>query len=274
MANIPPVILVLDVNALSTATPREWLEFSRVGSCVVPQVVYEEMKFLFDRSPDPDLERIARAFNHFYATSGWQISDDHAHHPILKSTTNQSLTKRSRVSLSVGRCAYAQSQSHPASLVVLVSSDRSILQRIYDVQATNLCAITGQALLQWCRTGQRPIAVSQKLQRLRIASGVNATSAVHSAHSPLPSSTLSHIPSSTRLTPSSITHRKPTARRASNVGTALPQVASIIFSLATLAAAAWLIWFIFRDGFDFNNLNNSSNLAPTLSIKQPIQSPK
>ncbi|NJN86731.1 MAG: hypothetical protein HC881_10970 [Leptolyngbyaceae cyanobacterium SL_7_1] len=73
MATIPPVILVLDVNALSTATPREWLEFSRVGGCVVPQVVYEEMKFLFDRSPDPDLERIARAFNHFYATSDGKL---------------------------------------------------------------------------------------------------------------------------------------------------------------------------------------------------------
>ncbi|NJN86732.1 MAG: hypothetical protein HC881_10975 [Leptolyngbyaceae cyanobacterium SL_7_1] len=61
------------------------------------------------------------------------------------------MTKRSRVSLAVGRCAYAQSLAHPTSLVVLVSSDRTMLQRIYDIQATNLCAITGQALLQWCR---------------------------------------------------------------------------------------------------------------------------
>jgi hypothetical protein len=282
MATVPPVILVLDVNALSTATPREWLEFSRVGGCVVPQVVYEEMKFLFDRSPDPDLERIARAFNHFYATSGWQISDEHAHHPLLKSTSNQSLTKRSRVSLAVGRCAYAQSLTHPTSLVVLVSSDRTMLQRIYDVQATNLCAITGQALLQWCRTGQRPIAVSQKLQRLRVVSGVGGVSgvgasALNPTHSNLAhsTSTLSHIPSSARLTPSAITPKKPAVRHSSLTSTGLPQLISIVFSLATLAAAAWLVWFIIRQGFEFNNLNNSSGLIePALHSEHPISSLK
>jgi hypothetical protein len=167
---IPPVLLVLDVSALSAASPREWLEFSRVGAGYIPQAVYEEMRLLFDRSPDPDLERLSRAFNRFYPTSGWQTTDEHAHHSLLKANTGHAMTKRERVSLAVARCAYGLSQSNPASLVVLVSSDRALLQRLYDIKAINLCGITGAALLQWSRSGQRPIAVSQKLQQMRTQS--------------------------------------------------------------------------------------------------------
>ncbi|NJN86733.1 MAG: hypothetical protein HC881_10980 [Leptolyngbyaceae cyanobacterium SL_7_1] len=128
-------------------------------------------------------------------------------------------------------------------------------------------------------TGQRPVAVSQKLQRLRVVSGVNTSSISHAASSKVAhsTSTLSHIPSSARLTPSSISHKKPAVRRTSSVSTALPQVVSIVFSLATLAAAAWLVWFIVRQGFELNNLNNSSDsIEPSLyseyslsSLKQP-----
>lgn len=253
MAMIPPVVLVLDVNVLSTATPREWLEFSRVGNCIVPQAVYEEMKFLFDRSPDPDLERIAKAFNRFYATSGWQVSDAHAHHPVLKTVNNQSLTKRSRVSLAVGRCSYGLSQTFPTSLVVLVSSDRSMLQHIYDIQSTNLCAITGQALLQWCRTGQRPIAVSQKLQRLRSSTGTG-----------LPTGMTTMIQTST-TTPSRVTAARPqsAARDVSNLNDLLSQITSLVLALAALLFAGWLIWKLVNDAGLKEQWQPSGGPAPT-----------
>jgi hypothetical protein len=182
MTALPPVSLVFDISALSATSPREWLEFSRVGTSYVPQVVYEEMKFLFDRSPDPDLERVARAFTRFYATSGWQITDETGHHPALKVASGQAMTKRGRVSLAVARCAYGLAQNHPSNLVVLVSSDRALLQRLYDIQSSNLCGITGAALLQWCRSGQRPIAVSQKLQQMR-AGGKPAVATATAARS-------------------------------------------------------------------------------------------
>ncbi|HEY9644897.1 MAG TPA: PIN domain-containing protein [Chroococcidiopsis sp.] len=252
MATIPPVILVLDVNALSTATPREWLEFSRVGSCIVPQAVYEEMKFLFDRSPDPDLERIAKAFNRFYSTSGWQVSDAHAHHPVLKTVNNQSLTKRSRVSLAVGRCAYGLSQTFPSSLVVLVSSDRSMLQRIYDIQSTNLCAITGQALLQWCRTGQRPIAVSQKLQRLRSTGGSGMTTGINTTIQ-------------TTTTPSRITtsRSRSAVRDTSELKDLLSQITSLVLALAALMFAGWLLWRLVNDAGLREQWRPSNSPAPT-----------
>lgn len=171
MSAIPRVLLVLDISALSTATPKEWLEFSRIGTGYLPQVIYEEMKFLFDRSPDPDLERISRAFTRFYPTSGWQITDETASHAALKVASGQAMTKRSRVSLAVARCAYGLALNNPSSLIVLVTADRSLLQRVYDIQVNNLCGVTGPALLQWSRSGQRPIAVSQKLQQMRVPGG-------------------------------------------------------------------------------------------------------
>jgi hypothetical protein len=168
MTATPPVLLVLDVSALSATTPREWLEFSRVGVGHVPQLVYEEMRFLFDRSPDPDLERVSRAFTRFYPTSGWQITDESAHHPALKVVGGQAMTKRARVSQAVARCAYGLALNHPASLVVLVTADRSLLQRLFEIQVSNLCGVTGPTLMQWSRSGQRPIIVSQKLQQMRV----------------------------------------------------------------------------------------------------------
>jgi hypothetical protein len=262
MAAIPPVLLVLDIGALSAATPREWLEFSRVGGCVVPQVVYEEMKFLFDRSPDPDLERIARAFNRFHATSGWQISDANSHHAVLKSGAGQALTRRSRISLAVGRCAYALSLEHPVTLVVLVSSDRSMLQRIYDIQANNLCAITGPSLLQWCRTGQRPIAVSQKLQRLRVATGAQTNSGIVGQYQATSPSRITTTPSritgsATRLTSPA---RKPTIHADSSIPAWVPQLFSLLSSLAALVVAGILIFYIIRSA-SFQEVWNQSNPA-------------
>lgn len=257
MAMIPPVILVMDINALSAATPREWLEFSRVGSCIVPQVVYEEMKLLFDRSPDPDLERIAKAFNRFYPSSGWKISEATAHHALLKASSNQGLTKRARVSLAVGRCAYALSLSFPSSLVVLVSSDRAMLQRIYDIQASNFCAITGQSLLQWCRTGQRPIAVTQKLQILKASGNVGSASGFATSGFYQPAT---NIPKTTRIqdrtaVPSRITSTRsaPSGQRsksrsqirpATPMDDVWPQVISFAIAFIALAVAGYLIWLL------------------------------
>ncbi|WNZ24745.1 hypothetical protein HJG54_19120 [Leptolyngbya sp. NK1-12] len=269
MVAVPPVMLVFDISALSAATPSEWREFSRVGSCYVPQVVYEEMKLKFDRSPDPDLERIAKAFNRFYATSGWRITDVSGHHAALKVGSGQALTRRSRVSLAVGRCAYGLAENTPGSLVVLVTKDRPLLQRLYEIPAVNLCGITVDNLLQWSRTGQRPIAVSQKLQQFRAAHGIQpvgttGTSQTYQRTSP------------TRLT------AKPTSSKTktSNISTPdwLPDVVSLLLATAGLAVAGYLIWLVFRNGtiqqFFENPTGQSSNPAPNqVSAQAASQSP-
>lgn len=167
MTSLAPVRLILDISTLSATTTREWLGFTRVGDCYIPHVVYEEIRFLYERSPDPDLERVSREFNRFYASSGWKISEINGHHPLLKSATGRALTKRARVALAVARCAYGEAQKNSKQLVVLVTSDRAILQRVYDIQLPNLAGIPSSALLNWSRSGKRPVAVTQKLQELR-----------------------------------------------------------------------------------------------------------
>ncbi len=238
MAAVPPVILVLDISALSAATPSEWREFSRAGSCYVPQVVYEEMKLKFDRSPDPDLERIAKAFNRFYATSGWRITDVSGHHASLKVGAGQALTQRSRVSVAVGRCAYGLSEQNPGSMVVLVTKDRGLLQRLYEIPAVNLCGITIENLLQWSRTGQRPIPVSQKLQQFRATHGIIQ-----------PTGTTGTSQSYQRTTPTrsaaASTSAKPQRSRKRDVSLTpdwLPDLVSLLLAAAGLAVAGYLIW--------------------------------
>ena len=124
MTITPPVIVVLDISALSLGSQREWLEFSRVGEIHIPQAVYEEMKFLHGRTPDPDLEALARAFHRFYPSSRWNVTDATAHHPSL-TAAGQALTKRARIALASARCAYALALNFPNSLTVLVTNDRA-----------------------------------------------------------------------------------------------------------------------------------------------------
>jgi hypothetical protein len=233
-------MLVFDISALSAATPSEWREFSRVGICHVPQVVYEEMTLKFDRSPDPDLERIAKAFNRFYATSGWRITDTSGHHAALKVGSGQALTRRSRVSLAVGRCAYGLAEAAPGSLVVLVTKDRSLLQRLYEIPAVNLCGITVDNLLQWSRTGQRPIPVSQKLQQFRAAHGLQptGTTGISQTYQRTSPTRLSAHPvsSGTKL------------RNAVSTPDWLPDLISLLLAAVGLAVAGYLIWMAVHNG--------------------------
>ena len=241
MVAVPPVILVFDISALSVSAPSEWREFSRVGSCYVPQVAYEEMKLMFDRSPDPDLERIAKSFNRFYASSGWQITDVNAHHPSLKVGSGQALTRRARVSLAVGRCAYGLSQAFPSSLIILVSRDRSLLQRLYEVPVVNLCGITGESLLQWSRTGQRPIAVSQKFQQFRTAYNLPPSTAVAAQPRAVSSRTATSYPvSETQSNP-------PKLRSVASLPEWVPDLMSLILAAVGLAIAGFLVWFVLNN---------------------------
>lgn len=258
MVAVPSVMLVFDISALSAATPSEWREFSRVGSCYVPQIVYEEMTLKFDRSPDPDLERIAKAFNRFYATSGWRITDTSGHHAALKVGSGQALTHRSRISLAVGRCAYGLAENTPGSLVVLVTKDRSLLQRLYEIPAVNLCGITVDTLLQWSRTGQRPVPVSQKLQQFRAAHGLQPTGTTGTSQT-------YQRTSPTRISGSD-TSKPRIVRNTISTPDWLPDLISLLLAAAGLAVAGYLIWVVIhnsniRDLFENPTNQSQSDLS-------------
>jgi len=230
MAATPPVILVFDIGALAGANPAEWREFSRVGSCCIPQVIYEEMKLLFDRSPDPDLERIAKSFNRFYASSGWRITDISASHAAFKVASGQALTRRARLSLAVGRCGYGLAQTYPGSLVVVATQDRSLLQRLYDLPCVNLCGVPVESLLQWSRTGQRPVQVSQRLQQFRVVHDLPPNTVLASEGY--------QRTSPTRLSATPLTPMK----KVSSVPDWLPDFVSLLLAAGGLAVAGYFVW--------------------------------
>lgn len=266
MVAVPPVILVFDVNALSAATPSEWREFSRVGNCYIPQVVYEEMKMLFDRSPDPDLENLAKAFNRFYATSGWKVTEATGTHPVLKVGTGQALTRRARVSLAVGKCAVGLSEEFPNSLVVLVTNDRSLLQRLYDIPNVNLCGITGDALLQWSRTGQRPIAVSQKFQQFRAAYGIPPSPSSTTPARKQPVSSVAAASPSRSSSPRTTRPAKAMPIRTPMfLSDWLPEVRSILLAAIGFAVAAYLLWMLFNR-IDWQDIFQPSSQQSFLSV--------
>lgn len=289
-----PIRLIVDISTLSATTTREWLGFSRGGECYVPHVVYEEMRFLFDRSPDPDLERVAREFNRFYPNSGWKISDVVSYHPGLKASTKQGLTKRTRVALAVARCAYGEAQQNPRQLVVLATSDRSILQRIYDLQVPNLTGVPSAGLLQWTRSGERPVAITQKLQQLKDLghSFTGLSSQAHHSPSPSRPRSVSHstqasgqhrsttrlqsqptriqsntgIPSQTRRpkTTNKVTKVTKVTKHVNSVPDWLPQFMSILSAFAALAVAGGIIWLMFFTSY-LDRFLPKDDSSPSLS---------
>lgn len=257
MTLIPPVSLVLDITTLVSSSQREWREFSRVGRVHIPQAVYEEMRLLFDRSPDPDLEELSKAFNHFYSTSGWQITDAHAHHATL-TATGHGLTHRTRIALAAARCAHALALNSPTHMVVLVTRNQLMWQRIGEISLVNLCAIDAAELLQWSRTGQRPITVVQQLQQLRsIMAEVSTAGMAGSPQGRTSPSRLTVAPStrssSTRSSPTRSPSRaapyrsvqsasRSQARAARELPRWISQLVSLGLALGCVAIAGWLLW--------------------------------
>lgn len=164
MATTPPIAILLDLSTIMGSSIREWQEYSRIGNCYLPQIIYEEIEFLTGRAPEPNVEKTAREFTRFFPESGWQLTNAHAIHRTLNPAAGQNLSKQARLVVSVAQCMYGFAQENPDNLVVFVSNSQPILQRIPALNTPNLCGITAAALLQWVRTKQRPPAVTQKLQ--------------------------------------------------------------------------------------------------------------
>lgn len=248
MGTPPPVLVVLDLSALMSSSAREWQEYSRVGSCYFPQVVYEEIEFLSGRAPEPNQEKTAREFLRFFPNSGWQLTNSTASHAALTPGSGQALSKQARLLVAVGQCIYGLSQEHPGELVVLVSNAQPLLQRLPALQTPNLCGITGAALLQWARTGQRPPAVTQQMQATIKAGGVPASSPTASRPpSPRPTAAPPPKVASTNSAPMAgpaSAARTPASqsRRGSGALGWLSGLLGAVLALIGLAIAAGLVW--------------------------------
>lgn len=267
---LPPVLLLLDISVLLTTNHRDWQQFAAVGTCLLPQVVVEEMQFLMTRAPDPDLERVARDFQRFQATHKWQSTEVVAAHPLLRSSSGHTLSKKARLSLTVAKCAYGVARQHSTRLVVLATNDQSQIQRLQMLQLPNLCGILGSDLKQWSQAGRRPISVVQHWQQMKEAGLLDAppTGVQSGLHSGIRSDVSSDIqqglsssrsgiatpnrttgPSqpSVQTRPSSKPVRVQPSRRLSNRPNGLSQLISLVSAAVVLAAVGWLGWWLIQN---------------------------
>ena len=261
MAAPHPILVILDFNALEVGKTREWQEFSRVGECFIPQVVFDEIRYLHDRAPEVSLEQTAREFIRFFPDSGWHMTAISATHTSLKPASGESFSKKARLSLAVAQAAYGLSRNHPGSLVVLVTTDQSLLQRVQGVGALNLCGITAAALRQWCRTERQPLAVTQQLRQMATTAVVGAGKVSPISTKPAAKASGSKVPRANnvgRTTPTpSLSHR-----RSSNAPGAIAQMFSTVLMLGALVLAGSTAWYLIQPA-GFNQFLQRMGL-PTL----------
>ncbi len=164
MAELQP-LLVFDTTAILATQAKQWQEWVDFGICVLPRAVNSELDFLTQRATEASDERIARDFFQFNRDKAFAILDATA---LVKGIEAEatSLSKRSRLVQAIAECSYALSKQYSSSLVVLVSNDRPLVQRIQNLQVANLCAVAVAELLQWSRHQKHPATVDQALQRM------------------------------------------------------------------------------------------------------------
>jgi len=167
MTLLPPFSLVFDTTALIVGKTIDWQEFSRLGDCYVPEVVFAQIEFMCDRASESETERVAREFMRFFPISGWKKTGTKAEHPLLKPTPGHTLSKRARLALEVVEVAYGMALRYPDRLIVLVANDQPMLQQVLNLQTQNLCGMPVPALLQWVRSQRRPPVVNHHLQLMR-----------------------------------------------------------------------------------------------------------
>ena len=94
-------------------------------------------------------------------------------------------------------------------------------------------------LLQWSRTGQRPIPVSQKLQQFRATHGIQPTGTTGTSQT-------YQRTSPTRSTAAPVTVKPTKTRRRDLTFTPdwLPDLISLLLAAAGLAVAGYLIWLV------------------------------
>jgi hypothetical protein len=170
--DLPPFLLIFDLPVLLAGKTREWQDFSRLGQCYVPQVIYDALQKVA-KTGEPEPEQVARAFNRFFADSNWQLTADKAEHPALQPLPGQQVSQKARLTLALAQCAYGTARHNPGRMVILVSNDQPNLQRVLGLGQANLTGIPLAALLLWSRSGRRPDVVNAKLQGFRSAPAVD-----------------------------------------------------------------------------------------------------
>jgi hypothetical protein len=133
MANpLPPLLVTFDTDVLMASRTQVWQEYAKVGTCYIPEVVYDEIDRLTDQAVEPAIEQVAREFMRFFADSGWIATDAQQTHRALEpSIKNQG--KQAMLVVATAQCVYGLAQEHPEALVIFVSNSQPLLKRLASV---------------------------------------------------------------------------------------------------------------------------------------------
>jgi len=184
MIDAPRIFLLIDLNTFFACKPYEWLEFSKVGRCYVPQVVHEELDAWATSRSQSHESRIAREFRRFMLESDWQLARS------LISTEARPMTRRARLALDVKNSAEELARSSIGRLVVVVSNDRALIQQILALNLENLTGVPVSTLLTWSRSKRQPPIVLQHVRSMQTRSLVLTAGSSRTSSSRVDSPTL------------------------------------------------------------------------------------
>ena len=126
------------------------------------------MDFLTRRAVTPAEEEVARAFLRFHESARtFEVS---AANVLLGDATggtgDPSQSKRARLSQTIAECAYALAKQQPQVVVILLSHDRLLVERVNHLGIPNLGSISVPQLTQWIRQDLVPAAVQTILSAM------------------------------------------------------------------------------------------------------------
>ena len=247
MTETPAILLIFDLSALISGNTKEWQEFSQVGECQVPEAVWEEVRFLCNRAPEPELEKVSREFVRFYPRSGWILTKVSASHPTLQGAGEEELSKQARLTLAVAECVHGISRENPKKLVVLVTNSQPLTQQVQALTLPNICGITVATLKQWSRSKQQPMAVSQQIKDMRALARNQGMPGIARSH-PSPTGAKTQPTSSGKsaskssIKSSSKPQSRPQSVQRSSSPNPLAKVLANLSGVLVLAAIGFVIW--------------------------------
>ncbi|MCT7978224.1 PIN domain-containing protein [Laspinema olomoucense] len=184
MSARPQILLVFDTTSLLAGDTKVWKDYKRVGSCFVPNVVFEAMQDFADSAAEPGQEKAAKEFMRFWPKSGWQQTTATATHRKLTPPEGAALSSTARLSLEIAEAAYGVALEREDAIVVFVCNGQPLLKRIAALRQNNLCGITSAMLLQWSRANKEPEVVTQQVERREESDDTSGMSTASQARSP------------------------------------------------------------------------------------------
>ena len=243
MSSDTSIILVFEPRAILAGRTRDWSQFRQIGTCLIPQIVLEELEFLTKRAVEPEEERTAREFLRFFPDSAWQINNSRQSHPSFSHKDGAHQSKSARLQLALVESIYGIATDNPDKLVVLVSNQGNLRNQLEKIEQNNLATLPLTQFIQWLRTQQKPVNISQKLQDLNSSNGTsNSISSLAQKTSPNAKKTQKTSPTSASKSLYQSTYKPQAKVKAQSNSVA--SIFSTIIALSSVIVVGGLVWYL------------------------------